>query len=207
MKIKSVFEPAFLEYGQVVTGYDFSLVLDILENKTELPEGVIYVPSEPLLEETEVFLEVQNNAFGGMPIQFGYCNGHNTKLNCLEYHRDSEINIGTRDFVLLLAKQTNISNGKLHTSTVEAFSCPAGVAVELFATSLHYAPCKTDGGFKVMVVLPKGTNTDKPEIKAKNQDDLRLFAKNKWLLAHKDTSEAENGAYVGLEGKNIDISL
>ena len=34
--------------------------------------------------------------------------GVNTKLNCLEYHRDSEVNIGSSDFILLLAKQEEL---------------------------------------------------------------------------------------------------
>ena len=38
--------------------------------------------------------------------------------------------------------------------------------LEVYATTLHYAPCHTDpaNGFKVLVALPKGTNTDKPNM-------------------------------------------
>ena len=32
-----------------------------------------------------------------MPVQLGWCNGHNTKLNCLEYHRDSYYNKEAED--------------------------------------------------------------------------------------------------------------
>jgi hypothetical protein len=32
-----------------------------------------------------------------------------------------------------------------------------------------------------------------------------LWARNKWLIAHPDASEASQGAYVGLEGENISI--
>ena len=91
-----------------------------------------------------------------MPIQLGMCWGHNKALNCLEYHRNSEINIGATDFVLLLAKQDKIIDGKLDTSEVVAFKAPAGAVVEVYATSLHYAPCMvTDDGFRVAVVLLK----------------------------------------------------
>ena len=51
-----------------------------------------------------------------------------------------------------------------------------------------------------------GTNTAKPEIKADGGDDAQLWACNKWLLAHVESSEAAAGAYVGLEGVNIDIA-
>lgn len=47
------------------------------------------------------------------------------------------------------------------TSKVEGFFVPEGTAIEVYATTLHYAPCGVDGqGFKCVVVLPKGTNLD-----------------------------------------------
>ena len=80
--------------------------------------------------------------------------------------------------------------------------------MEVYATTLHYAPCsaKAGAGFRVLVVLPKGTNGPKPEISPLNQEDKMLWACNKWLLAHPDTSEASQGAYIGLSGENIDIA-
>ena len=80
--------------------------------------------------------------------------------------------------------------------------------IEVYATTLHYAPCSADieKGFRVAVVLPYGTNTEKPEIEIKNEEDKWLMARNKWLIAHPDTAEAKAGAYVGLTGKNIDIN-
>ena len=60
-------------------------------------------------------------------------------------------------------------------------------------------------GFRVMVALPMGTNTEKPVMQAQTAEDRRLWAKNKWLLAHPESQEAQNGAYIGLTGKNIDL--
>ncbi|MBP3210301.1 MAG: DUF4867 family protein, partial [Oscillospiraceae bacterium] len=37
-------------------------------------------------------------------------------------------------------------------------------------------------------------------------EDRLLRACNKWLLAHPESPEALNGAYIGLRGKNLDIS-
>ena len=51
----------------------------------------------------------------------------------------------------------------------------------------------------------KATLQEKPEIKADGGDDAQLWACNKWLLAHPDSSEAKTGAHIGLTGKNIDI--
>ena len=91
---------------------------------------------------------------------------------------------------------------------MQAFLAPAGELVEVYATTLHYAPCsaKAGAGFRVLVVLPKGTNGPKPEITSLNQEDKMLWACNKWLLAHPETNEAAQGAYTGLLGENIDIA-
>lgn len=208
MKIYSVFDPEFKPYGQVVTGLE-ETVQEILAalKTTPLPEGVGYVPTDPDLQELPAAVEVSEHCFGGMPAQLGWCNGHNTRLNCLEYHRDSEFNLGTEDFILLLGLQADIVDGKLNTDTVKAFKCPAGVLIEVYATTLHYAPCHCDPakGFQVLVALPKNTNTDyKPG--GINTMDKMLWARNKWLLAHPESSEAQAGAVVALEGVNIDIA-
>ena len=117
------------------------------------------------------------------------------------------MNVGTGGFILLLAKQDEIDNGKLDTAKVKAFRVPAGVPVEVYATTLHYAPCHVDEneGFRVAVVLPRGTNTAAPGATPINEEDKWLTARNKWLLAHPESAEAANGAYVGLVGENIDI--
>jgi hypothetical protein len=39
-----------------------------------------------------------------------------------------------------------------------------------------------------------------------NAEDPLLRARNKWLIAHADASEAGDGAFVGLDGVNIDIA-
>ena len=85
MKILSVFDPEFKPYGQVVSGLAETVeeILSALKG-TPLPEGTGYVPEEPALQELPAAVEVSEHCFGGMPVQLGWCNGHNTKLNCLE---------------------------------------------------------------------------------------------------------------------------
>ena len=208
MKIYSVYDQEFKPYGKVLDGYDTTCLVNAM-NTIPLPEsGTAYEPSIPALEATCLYGQFQNNAFGGMPIQLGMCWGRNTKLNCLEYHRDSEVNVGTGDFILLIAKQDEIESGVLDTAVVKAFKVPAGVPVEVYATTLHYAPCQAakDGDFRVAVVLLRGTNTNPPHIKAVNEEDTWLTARNKWLLAHPDSDEAKTGAHIGLKGANIDIA-
>lgn len=208
MKIESITSPAFAAYGKVLEGYDTKPLLDTLTTAVPLPEGVEYVPSLPALEALPIARQIADNAYGGMPVQLGYCSGHNTRLNCLEYHRDSELNCGTEDFILLLAREEEIKNGRLDTSRVKAFRVPAGVLVEVYATTLHYAPCHADPGkgFRVLVALPKGTNEEKPDLTPLNDEDKLLRARNKWLLAHSESSEAAGGAFIGLTGVNLDIA-
>ena len=209
MNIYSVFDPEFKPYGHVVDGME-ETVQEILDVLKDAPQGggVDYVPEYEPLQKLPAMTEISEHCYGGMPVQLGWCNGHNTKLNCLEYHRDSEFNLGTEDFILLLAKQDEIESGVLHTAKVKAFKAPAGTLVEVYATTLHYAPCHCDAskGFRVLVALPQRTNTDKPAISNKSSEDKRLWARNKWLLAHPDSSEAKQGAYIGLAGENIDIA-
>ena len=207
MKIESVFDRAFAPYGKVLPGYDTSELLEALEKYTPLPEATDYVASQPELEALPIAEKLAVNAYGGMPIQLGWCNGHNTRLNCLEYHRDSEINCGTSDFILLVAREDDIVDGSLDTDRVRAFRVPRGVVVEVYGTTLHYAPCSAakGEGFRVLVALPRGTNGPKPEMESLNDEDKLLWACNKWLLAHADSSEAAQGAVVALKGVNVDI--
>lgn len=214
MRIKSVFSHSFSKYGKVLTGYDVSELLKKLDETTDKPtNGTIYEPGDKNLEALPIAKDFSEGAYGGMPIQIGYCNGNNTKLNCLEYHRGSELNIPSNDMILLLAPLQSVKNGRLNTSLVEAFFVPKGTVVQVYETTLHYAPCNavfngevSKEGFRVIVVLPKDTNTQKPEFEPKNLEDKLLWAKNKWLIAHPDSAEAKQGAFVGLTGVNIDIS-
>ena len=207
MHIYSVTDPEFKAYGKILEGYDTAELLAAMEKIAMPAAGTAYEPGIESLEACGVFSALRDRAYGGMPIQLGMCWGHNTKLNCLEYHRDSEVNIGTGDFILLLAREEEIKDGVLDTDRVKAFRVPAGTAVEVYATTLHYAPCHTDAdaGFRVAVVLPKGTNTAKPDYEPLNEEDRWMTARNKWLLAHPDSNEAKNGAHIGLRGINIDI--
>jgi ureidoglycolate hydrolase len=210
MQILNVTDKEFTNFGRIIEGYEAEKkeIMEALRDKTPIPEGTDYVAEEAALQSLAAADKITNTLFGGSPMQFGWCNGHNTKLNCLEYHRSSEINMGATDFILLLAKREDIVDYKLDSSKVKAFLVPAGVMVEVYATALHYAPCQAhkDSGFQVLVGLPKGTNVGKPEYTAANQEDKLLTATNKWLLAHADSSEAKNGAWVGITGENIDIA-
>ncbi len=206
MEIRKVTDPSFAEYGKVVTGYDVSELLKAMEEKTPLPDDVVYVPSVKELEELAVSKQMEKNLYGQIPVQVGYCNGHNKKLNALEYHRSSEINVAVTDLVLLIGRQQDIEADYTYdTSKVVAYLVPAGTVIEVYATTLHYAPCHTDeGGFRCVVILPAGTNTDLEPLDEVFAEDKLLFAKNKWLIGHAEGG-LDAGAFIGLKGDNITL--
>ena len=205
MTVRKVADPAFKAYGRVITGYDFSGLLKAME-QTPLPEDVIYIPSLPEMEALPAAKELENGIYGQMPIQIGCCNGHNKKLNAVEYHRDSEVDIAVDDLILILGKQQDIEEDHTYdTSRMEAFLVPAGTAVEVYATTLHYAPCHVkDEGFRCVIVLPKGTNLDMEPVDVKDPEDRLLFARNKWLIGHAEGGLPE-GAFIGLKGENLSV--
>ncbi len=202
--MQKVTEESFKKYGKVLNDFDFSELLKEM-NTTPVPEDVIYVPSEERLEALDAAKELKNRMYGGLPIQVGYCNGHNKALNALEYHRCSEVDVAVDDIILLLGCQQDIEEDFTYdTSRVEAFYVPAGTAVELYATTLHYAPCGVEGnGFRCVIVLPKDTNTDITFSTSGKGEDKLLTAKNKWLIAHEDAKI--EGAFNGLKGVNITL--
>ena len=206
MKIKNVTDKEFAQYGRILDDYyEFGGIMEMME-QYPVPDDVVYVPSVEQLETGRTAINLRMRMFGELPIQIGYCIGKNTKLNALEYHRSSEVDIAVTDMILLLGRQQDIQNMVTYdTANVEAFFVPAGTGVELYATTLHYTPCSTDeNGFKCVVVLPEGTNTDLMICHTKSYDDKLLFAKNKWLLAHEEAGI--EGGFIGLTGENIDLS-
>ena len=184
MKIQNVTDASFRKYGKIITEYSFEKILKEMEH-TPLPKDVVYVPSVEELEVLPEAAEICKKGFGG--------------------HRSSEFDIAQTDLILLLGMQQDIEDGDIYdTAKVEAFFVPAGTGVELYATTLHYAPCTAqEGGFRCVVVLPKGTNEELPFETAKEGENRLLAAMNKWLIAHEDAQI--EGAFCGLKGENVEV--
>jgi hypothetical protein len=205
MKVYDLSNEKFKKYGRIVGDIDFSGLIEAMDN-TPCPDDVIYVPGDEALEKLPVYKDLTEKIYGELPIQIGYCNGHNCMLNALEYHRSSEINVAATDMILMLGSQQDITDEYTYdTSLVEAFLVPKGTAVEVYATTLHYAPCEIDNeGFKVAIVLPKGTNYELDKTHDGGEDG-HLTAKNKWLLGHPEGGLPQ-GSPMGLVGKNLNIN-
>ncbi len=209
IRIFPVTDPLFLSFGRVLKGYDFSALLGWMEKNTEIPaSGNVYVPSIEEMEKFPVFQKVQNSLYGGMPVQFGYCNGRNSSYNGFEYHKGSEINVAVTDFCLSLGHIWEIRNNSYRVEDATVFFVPKGTAVEMYQTTLHLSPLKVrESGFKDIVILPKGTNTPLTErIPNDDPETELLLQKNKWIICHSEREVlVRQGAHIGLLGENKEL--
>ena len=204
MEVLQVSDVRFRKYGKVIKNVDFSPLVEAMKD-APVPEGVVYEPKIDTFMALPVAEDIKRVFFGELPIQIGYCNGHNKKLNAVEYHRSSEINVAVTDAVLILGLEADVEEDfSYETAKMEVFLVPAGTAVELYATTLHYAPCHvSEDGFKVSVILPDGTNYPLEE-KHEGGEDSLLAAKNKWLIGHAEGGLPE-GSFIGLKGDNLTL--
>ena len=211
LTVHHVRDPEFAEFGRVVTGYDVGAWLDYMERSTTVPaEGNVYVASDPGLEALPPFEAIRETVYGGLDIQAGYCNGLASRLNGLEYHKSPEFFVTQTELVLLLAPCRAMRDFTLDAAHVRAFYFPAGTAAELYGTTLHFAPCRlSDAGFKSVIVLLRGTNTDPPPAADRFAGDPEarlLFRKHKWLLAHPDNPALlARGARAAITGPNLEV--
>ncbi|WP_461204788.1 DUF4867 family protein [Clostridium sp. DL1XJH146] len=205
--IKSIKDSEFISYGKVIEDIDFTDYIKYM-NKVEIPpEGNVYQVSIIDMEKFKVTKLVESCIYGEMPIEVGFCNGHNRALNGLEYHKGSETIVAVTDLVLMLGKIKDIINNNYNSDNVEMFFVPKGITLELYQTTLHFSPCEVNmDGFKAVIILPKDTNLPLEEQKYMDGNSELLFKKNKWLLVHKSNKRLiEKGAFVGIKGENISL--
>lgn len=206
--LKKVTSEDFRPYGRVLE-LDTRAFQTTIQGRPATAAGtVVYEPSVAVFEKLPLFGQLRDEVYGGMPVEFGHCSGFNDKLNAVEYHRSSEIDIAATDLILMLGHQQDIDGQtwQYDTQNIELFYVPEGTAVELYATTLHFAPCGIDGReFRCGVVLPKGTNEKLPFAVPTAGEGRLLFAVNKWLIAHKESGLDQDGAWVGLTGKNTTL--
>ena len=193
----------FSSFGRIIKNIDATEIIKVSEEIENPESGSTYVPSLDAFEKLDIAKTIKNELFGTMPSQIGYRWGYNNMLNATEWHTSSEINIAVSPLVLILGHIWDIKDGKIDSSSFKAFYLPAGTVVEVYATSLHFCPCQvSDDGFKSVVGLPKGTNTNlETELK-----DKQIFRKNKWIICHVDNDALiEKGVVAGITGTNFKI--
>ncbi|MEG0740926.1 MAG: DUF4867 family protein [Clostridia bacterium] len=205
--IYDVHDEAFRPYGRVLDYPSQGLMEACLSGITMPESGSCYVPTLPELEACADAPKAKHVLRGEGSFQLGVCWGYNSALTALEYHRASEHNVAVTDLVLLLGKQQDMREFAFDASSVVGFFVPKGTVIEVYATSLHYCPCQVhDSGFVCIVGLPQGTNTALEHSRPQEADGRLLWAKDKWLIAHKDSDElVKDGAYPGIHGTNWQV--
>lgn len=212
IKVHHIDDNIFQAYGRVHKFFKVEKYLDYLEKEIQVTEelfyGADYLGTTFNLPELTPIIDY---IYGGLPdVQVGICHGKSKKLNALEYHKGTETIITATEMIILLGLIDDIdwTTGTYDTSKVQAFYVPKGSIYELSARCLHYAPIHIheDQGFKLVVLLPKGTNNALVSFPTQEGEGVLLLAQNKWLLAHpEDKSFADSGAHIGLVGSNIEI--
>lgn len=204
MKIYNICDEEFKQFGRKID-VDVTEIMAVAQ-KIEMPEsGSKYMPSLEGFENLEIKNFFQNEIFGEIPMQLGFCWGYNDTMNALEWHTCSEINIATEDLILLLGDVRDIeADNGYDSSKLKAFKMKKGETIEVYATTLHFCPIHADAqkGFGSIVGLVKGTNVPLENVP---QDKL-LFRKNKWLIAHKDNEGLKaKGVVATIYGENYKL--
>ena len=206
--ILPVTDERFKYYGRVLGGRDEALSAAL--SATEIPaEGNLYRASVESLESVPVIADIRRVAFGEMETQAGFCNGRGYTLNALEYHKCSEVNYTTTGLVLLLALPRDVEDGCLDSSSVVGFYLPPETLIEVLPGVLHFAPCRiSEEGFNCLVVLEKGVNSpiDRVDTGAPGEEKL-LWMRGKWMTCHPDSPQAQKGAFVGITGENLTLTI
>ena len=208
----------YRSYGRIIENLDVKAITEYMENNTPIPEeGNIYVPSVEELEQFELHKKISDVFYGGMPVQFGYCNGRNNTYNGFEYHKGSEYNIAVTDFMLVLGHSWEIADDLTYSiDQADVFFVEKGTVFEMFETTLHLSPLRvSDEGFRDVIILPKGTNTPlTDEEKAERDEEFRngnkearlLLLRNKWVISHPEREPLmKQGAFPGVIGENKEL--
>jgi hypothetical protein len=207
ISIKGITNKSFMKYGKIITGYDFTNLISYVEKRTPVPgEGNLCVYSVDSMEGLDAAKKLSYNLFGEMDIQIGYCNGMNSKLNYLEYHKSSELLVAVTDLTIFLGRVQDIKENQYECNRAEIFFIPEGVTVELYSTTLHSMPCRMeDNGFRSIMVLPRRTNS---ALRQLEKQDALLHSRNSWVIAHIEVSElVNNETQIGLIGENVEVYL
>ncbi|MDD3163184.1 MAG: DUF4867 family protein [Sphaerochaetaceae bacterium] len=206
-QIHQITDPSFSEYGRVLDPSPYTALAALADRTTKALDHNVYEADVKAFHLPDA-MSAATTLFGGTAVEIGYCNGQNHTMNGLEYHKSPELTIAVTDLVLFLAKQRFFQDfDSIDSSCAEAFYVPRGSAFALHPEILHLAPCCVfSSGFKAIIVLPLGTNTElyfsfKPE--SYDPESAILFKTNKWMIAHRDRIQlTSQGVHAGLLGEN-----
>ena len=209
-RIYSVYDPEFATYGAVHSHIQVPKMREYVYENKEMPLTEVYEPcSEELMKMDEAVFFTQF-CYGETACQVGYYSGFCTKLNALEYHKCSEVLVEFEPAVLIVGHIWDIREQNVYSSDLKLFYVPADTCVELYATTLHFAPCMaTEAGVRQIVCQTATTNTDlkHPELLTEDGENPLLYQRNKWVLIHPEAAASfEANAVQGITGENISVN-
>ncbi len=206
LEILEVTDSCFAKYGTLHPTVELPEMRQFLY-AVEQAGDEFYVPCEDKLMAMPEAGQFKDDMFGQAPCQVGWYYGNCTKLNAIEYHKCSEILYEYEPCVLILGLLWDIRDDSLDTSTMKVFYVPANTCVELYATTLHYAPCKACGKPVMQIVAQsKDTNTPLPKpAEGSERENKYLLQRNKWVLIHPEAVKLIPDGFIGLRGENITI--
>lgn len=211
LEIFPVWSEALDRYGRVVMSDTLGEAAELVARRVEMPEkGTFYTPQSDFLNDQEMKKEISNRFFGGLPVEIGYCIGHNSDLNALEYHKCNEVLAFNGDVVIFLGRMEDMDllGGIYQMSQLEGFFVPSGTQIELYPGTLHYGAMETSrAGFSFIVCLLEGTNTPL-EARVEGRENEMLIQKNKWVICNKAAEEEiACGAPVWITDASIHLCL
>ena len=207
--IKKTTDQAFAKYGKIYTNYDVSDVIKYMDDNITIDQtSNVYVPSNAELEKVPSMQTIGTDIYAGMPFEAGECTGQSSNFTAVEYHQGSELNVMLTDVVMVLGKRSVLEESGTFNAKEQAelFFVPRGTVVEFYSDTLHYSPIKVDdSGFKIIVMLPAGSNHPLPENFHSNNP--RIVKKNKFQVVHESrTDKIEQGAQIEVSGDLIELS-
>jgi len=204
----------FAEFGRVLEKCPTAGLVDWMSANVPIGDGVSYQRSVTNLEDLarpdgRTWRQWASACFfGGAGAQAGWVAGRNTSLGAFEYHKSSELLVAATPLLLFLGRLSELENfERFDVAQVVGVVVDRGVALELYATSLHLSPLMVDrGGFRAAIILPAGTNAplEGADASLPGEEGL-LRGERKWLLACAGSRQEKLGARVGME--NLELIL
>jgi hypothetical protein len=217
--IYAIEDGVFNNYGRILKVDLNESMMKFMEQDADFPEaGNCYIASQKELEIYPLKKWVEDNVYGQVETQVGYCNGNNSQVHGFEFHQCSEVFIAVTDCILALIephrplwkKEYNIDDAHL-------FYIPKGTMIELYPMVGHFSPLRVHAeGFRSIIILSKGTNAPLPHRNTQVKYDEMMeteakqeaFALNKWLYVHEDRMDlVDKGAYLYVIGDNSPIKV
>lgn len=200
--IRTIGDESFRKFGDIKSQYNIDELVDYFDKNISIPnDGNKYVTSNPNIENYTVIQELSNDIYPAMPTQAGECVGHGTDFSAVEYHQGSETNIFFTDTIMVLAKRSQMTFNEINIQKQgEIYFIPRGTVIEFYSDTLHYAPIQVDNnGFKIVVLVLKGTNEELPDNFHSN--NKMIVKTNKFQVVHASrTDKIAQGAAIGVTG-------